>query len=216
MRTPRIVTSKNPKIEARRAEVARWVLSGYCYKGKILAPDEMASTLGTTPEAIRTDMKVLKKHFHAIAKNTPVLQRTILTTLMLTMEMIMQDRGRALEQYERCRRQAYYRDKPGKAKAIVGRDMHELGYQMSAFLKLAQDSTNQLTKLMSLFTSGDVTINLTDNSTNTNILTTEQAVKLLETKKAMRALPTSSGVHMDMDDMGDIIEISAIAEAVVK
>ena len=195
MRTPKIMTSKNPRIEARRAKVLQWILSGFVYAGQILTLAEFAASMGVRPEVISHDIAKVRVAMARRIRTAPALHKVLLTTIVSVMEMIQQDRGRAIEQYERLRSDLYLPD--GTRKAAAGKDYHELGYQMAAFLKLAQNASDQLIRLMSYMTSkstGSAATNIyIDNSVNTsnNSITAADAVRLLETSQTpVAALPT--------------------------
>ena len=205
MRTPKIVTAKNPRIEARRAKVLEWVLSGFVYAGQILTLAEFASTIGVRQEVVSHDIEKVRGAMAKRIRTAPASHKVLLTTIVTVLEMIQQDRGRAIEQYERLRRDLYTED--GKKKPSVGKDYHEIGYQMAAFLKLAQNSSDQLIRLMSYMTSkstsnGGMNIYVDNSQTvNNTAITAADAIRLLEGGTSRAALPVAQIKPMETVDV---------------
>ncbi len=215
MRTPRTRIHHNPKIADRRRRVIEWFLSGCVYMGQIMQIDQFAMHLGVKPVVVKKDLKVMRSRMVKRIKTVPSLERTLLLTITATMDMILQDRGRALEQYERLRGTLVRRD--GTPVPPVGRDYHEIGYQMAAFLKLAQSSTDQLGKLIHYLMprdNGEGGVSLVINSsgpTTVNTLTSAEAIKLIEGRKAAAALPV--GQIRAVDLTSEIIDVTDSQEA---
>lgn len=205
MRTPKVITNKNPKIEARRAKVMEWVLSGFVYAGQILSMKEFASSLGVRAEVVAHDIEKVRVAMARRIRTAPALHKVLLTTIVSVLEMIQQDRGRAIEQYERLRSELDLAKKGGKG---TGKDYHELGYQMSSFLKLAQTASDQLIRLMSYMTSkstGNAAMSIyVDNShtVNNTAITAADAIRMLEDRNIRPAcLPTSQLKPMEIVDV---------------
>ena len=203
MRAAKIRLAKNEGANVRRLVVLQWLLNGYTLENRRMSADELAAHQGVPPSVIRSDIHAVKKHLAAHVRTESRMRQSVQAIIQLAAESIIQDRGRALEHYERlC---TFVTGKDGKPLHPRDKIDCDINYQIATFLKLAQTSTEQLTRLLAAITSRGG-VDLTDPGSEVpNMLTLDTALRILEDKEPARLrLPslTHRGAVIDVEKEG--------------
>ena len=189
-RLPRVRLGKTERQHMRRMIVLRWFLGGFMLNGRRMSTEELALQERVSEAVITADIKICKRHLASFSKSSPLLKQELQAMFHAVILQAQEDRGRALEQFEELNKEMHKSD--GTRKRTVTKYNTDVGYQMVAFLRQAQQSTDTLAKLLKDLTGkGDVNLLMVDNRQQ-NIFTIEDAVRKLEEQKLTRALPTST------------------------
>lgn len=181
MRRYPVVALGNPTDEDRRKIVYQWAMNGFVHDKKRRTVAEMGELLSVSPQTISKDLRLVRNMVRKRLTSKGGLRDFMVTAIGQSVEMILQDRGRALEQYEKLA------DAVGD-EPVTNKDV---GLNMSNFLKAAQQSTEMLGRLLgNVMGKGDTNIIIENVQGDMNVLTMDRVAAMLESKGADSILPS--------------------------
>lgn len=188
IRQTRAALGPDAVTDSRRRRVMQWFLDGMVSSGRAVTLPELAAKEGVSESVISNDVRQVQRKIAASAGRAGTLQDKVMSVLSSVLDMCLQDRGRAIEQFDRLREECLDTATGGWKQGVAP----EVSYQMVAFLRQAKEAAGNLARTaVAMLPRAGVNVNINNKEGGqVQLVTSEQVMKMLEDGGSKFMLPS--------------------------